>query len=374
MTIFSATLAELFFPFFLTFGVTSFILVMQRVYTLITLMVEKLFSLSDVGLMLFYLLPDVFTIAIPLGVVGAVFITVIRQSVDSEIICLRAAGKSLWSYSLPVLLFGLLWTVATAGLSVWLQPLGYQKFTELQAKIIKANADEKLRPGRFNYQFGQKVIQIGARSADNELSDIFIADRVQTGSSSIILADAGHIAVDDATKQVLFKLRNGAVYSPGSTPGVLRTVNFERLSYRLSFQPQGSSKTRRLKRTTTEALWREAQAFKPDSLAYHRWMLEFYSRLTLPLACLVFALTAIPMAIVEPRSGRSGSFLRAVFLVVTFYIIWIGFKNLVKSGKAPPEILWLPLMLVLVYGLFRLWQVNADVSILSLLARKAKGT
>lgn len=374
MTIFSATLAELFFPFFLTFGVTSFILVMQRVYTLITLMVEKLFSLSDVGLMLFYLLPDVFTIAIPLGVVGAVFITVIRQSVDSEIICLRAAGKSLWSYSLPVLLFGLLWTVATAGLSVWLQPLGYQKFTELQAKIIKANADEKLRPGRFNYQFGQKVIQIGARSADNELSDIFIADRVQTGSSSIILADTGHIAVDDATKQVLFKLRNGAVYSPGSTPGVLRTLNFERLSYRLSFQPQGSSKTRRLKRTTTEALWREAQAFKPGSLAYHRWMLEFYSRLTLPLACLVFALTAIPMAIVEPRSGRSGSFLRAVFLVLTFYIIWIGFKNLVKSGKAPPEILWLPLMLVLVYGLFRLWQVNADVSILSLLARKAKGT
>ena len=374
MTIFSATFAELFFPFFLTFSVTSFILVMQRLYTLITLMVEKLFSLNDVGLMLFYLLPDVFTIAIPLGVVGAVFITVIRQSVDSEIICLRAAGQSLWSYCLPVLLFGLLWTAATASLSIWLQPYGYQKYTELQAKIIKAHADEKLRPGRFNYQFGQKAIQIGARSADNELSDIFIADRVQTGSSSVILADTGQIAVDDATKQVLFKLRNGTVYSPGSTPGVLRTVNFERLNYRLSFQPQGSSKTRRLKRKTTAALWREAHAFKPGSLLYHRWMLEFYSRLTLPLACLVFALTAIPMAIVEPRSGRSGSFLRAVFLVVTFYIIWIGFKDLVKGGNAPPEIVWLPLFLVLVYGLLRLWQVNADVRVLSLLARKAKST
>ena len=93
-------------------------------------------------------------------------------------------------------------------------------------------------------------------------------------------------------------------------------------------------------------------------------MLELFYRLTIPWGCFVFALAAIPMAIVDTRSGRSGSFLRAIFLVLTYYIIWIGFKDMVQSGKAPAWVLWLPLLLVLSFGLFRLWQVNTDAPLL----------
>lgn len=365
MTLFAATFVELFTPFLLTFSVTGFVLIMQRLYTLARLMVDKLFTIEDVGLLLFYSAPEVFSVTIPLGVVGAVFITVIRQSVDSEIIVMQACGKSLWRFSAPILLFGLLATAIASVISVWVQPVAYQKYAELQASIIKANADEKLKPGKFNYQFGNKAIQIGARAPDNELSEIFIADRKQSASSSVIMANKGHIAVDDGSQQVMFRLRDGVVYAPGSAPDVLRTVNFKRLNYRLSFVPQGSARSGKLKRKSTASLWREAQAFRPGAISYYRWMLQFHSRLALPWACLVFSLAAIPMAIVEPRSGKSGSFLRAVFLVVTFYIIWIGFKDLVSGGNAPPGVLWLPLVLVALYGTLRLWQVGGNVSLLS---------
>lgn len=370
MTLFRSTFFELFAPFFLTFSITSFVLIMQRLYALVRLMVEKLFTVQDVGLMLGYLLPDVFAVTVPLGVVGAVFGTVIRQSVDSEIICMQASGCSLWKFSLPILTFGLLATVVTAGLTIWVQPEAYKRYTALQADIIKAHADEKLKPGRFNYQFGGRVIQIGAKSADNELSDIFIADRIQQTSSTVILASKGRIEVDDDAKQVMIMLRDGVVYIPGSVPDVLRTVKFERLSYRLSFEPQGSADSRVLKRKSTAALWTEAHAFPPGVIAYYRWMQQFYSRMVLPWACLVFALVSIPMAIVEPRSGKSGSFLRAVFLVVTFYIVWIGFKDLVFGGKAPPEILILPPLLVLAYGLLRMWQVNGNVRFFAFLLNR----
>jgi LPS export ABC transporter permease LptF len=372
MTLFRSTFVELISPFLLTFSVTSFVLIMQRLYSLVRLMVEKLFTVQDVGLMLVYLLPDVFAVTVPLGVVGAVFGTVIRQSVDSEIICAQASGCSLWKFSLPILTFGLLATVLTAGLTIWIQPEAYKRYTGLQAEIIKAHADEKLKPGRFNYQFGGKAIQIGAKSADNELSDIFIADRNQRTSSSVILASKGRIEVDDDAQQVMFRLRDGMVYIPGNTPEVLRTVKFEQLSYRLSFEPQGSGDSRVVKRKSTVALWKEAHAFPPGVIGYYHWMLQFYSRLVLPWACLVFALTSIPMAIVEPRSGKSGSFLRAVFLVVTFYIIWIGFKDLVFGGKAPPEILIMAPSLVLVYGLLRMWQVNGNVRIFAFLPNRAR--
>lgn len=365
MTFFRSTFVELFSPFFLTFSVTSFVLIMNQLYSLVRLMVEKLFTIQDVGLMLIYLLPDVFTVTVPLGVVGAVFVTVIRQSVDSEIICMQASGRNLWKFSLPILLFGLLTTAVTSTLSIWVQPAAYKKYTGLQAEIIKANADEKLRPGRFSYQFGGKAIQVGARSDNNELSDIFIADRRQVANSPVIMANTGFINVDDASKQVVFSLRNGTVYIPGDTSDGLRTVSFDKLNYRLGFEPEGSANSRVLKRKSTAALWTQAQRFKPGAISYYRWMLEFHNRLALPWACLVFALAAIPMAIVEPRSGKSGSYLRAVFLVVAFYIIRRGFKDLVFGGKAPPGILWLLPLLILAYGTLRMWQVNNNVRFVS---------
>ena len=360
MTLFRATFAELFFPFFLTSGVISFILIMQKLYTLFALMVEKLFELQDVGLLLFYLLPEIFAITIPLGVVGAVFITVIRQSVDSEIICMRATGTSIWRYSLPLLAFGLLATLFAAVFTLWLQPMSYESYAELQASIVKENAEENLVPGRFHYQFGGKAIQVGGRAPDEELSEIFIADRELSSSSSIIMADKGRIDVDDESKQVYFRLQNGAVYVTARDARVLRTVSFDHLNYRLAFKPQPSIKTRRLKWTPTLELLRQSR--KPNPKPWEpNWLLELYTRLTLPIACLVFAMAAIPMAIVEPRSGKSGSFLRAIFLVVTYYIIWIGFKDLVKGGNAPTEVMWLPLFLVGSYGLVRLWQANTDI-------------
>jgi lipopolysaccharide export system permease protein len=361
MTLFRSTFTELIFPFFLTFGVMTCILLMQRIYTLVSLMVEKKFALQEVSLMLFYLLPQILTIAIPLGVVGAVFITVIRQSVDSELVCPRTTGTSLWVYSLPILLFGLLATAVTSFNSLWLSPYLYEKYAVLEAEIIKSHADEKLVPGKFNYDFGNKAIQIGARSQSDELSDIFIAERVFTGSSTIILASRGRIEVDEASEQVFLRLREGTIYAaaPGE-PETFRTVDFGRLDYRLAFRSRGKPSFSRVKREPTLSVWEKIRPENSSSWLYWRLVVEFYTRLTLPWSCLAFSLAAIPMAIVDPRSGRSGSFLRAVFLILTYYIIWIAFKDLVKGGSAPPVVLWLPVILIGAYGLFRLWQVNSD--------------
>lgn len=361
MTLFKATFLELILPFFLTFGVMSCILIMEKVYHLVSLIVEKQFGAAEVGLMLFYLMPQVLAITIPLGVVGAVFITVIRQSIDSELVCMRASGRNLWSYCLPILLFGLIATAVTAADTLWASPYLYQKYADLQAEIIKTHADEKLVPGKFNYDFGDKAIQIGGRGKDKTLSEIFIADRVLTPTSSTIVADLGRIEVDEESKLVFFRLRNGSVYAPTENQETFRKVDFASLDYRLEFDPQGSPETQRVKREPTLAIVRRLRSADSGGHMRNRWLIELGSRLTLPWSCLIFALASVPMAIVDPRSGRSGSFLRAVFLVITYYIVWIAFKDLVKGGNAPAGVLAIPLLLVLAYGMLRLWQLDSDI-------------
>jgi len=367
MIVFRASLRELIPAFLLTFGVMSALLLLEKIYRLVTLMVERSLPVLDVLRMLFYIMPQVFAVTLPLAVVGGTFITVVRQSMDLEVISLRATGKSMWSYAAPFMVFGLLATMASASLTLWLQPLGNRNFMDLQIQLIQSRAQQSLKPGVFNYDFGDKVIRVDERLSDTEFGGIFLTDRRLAPTSSVVLAESGRIGVEDTRQDVVFRLFDGTMYMSGADPAVFRTVDFGRLNYVLGFDPSeavedssaspvggGSNWT-----LSTAGLVREIRRLEPGGERTHR-MLELYNRMTTPLSCLAFALASVPMAMVDPRFGRTSSFLRAIVLVVAYYVVWVGFKEPVYAGNAPADVLWFPPLLIGAYGMLRMWQVNGN--------------
>jgi lipopolysaccharide export system permease protein len=370
MIIFRAVFAELFPPFLLSLFIMSALLVLEKVYKLISLVVENRLRTQELGLMLVYLLPQILMVTLPLAVVGAVSITVIRHSVDSELITLRASGRSLWNYARPYFAFGLVATLITASFTLWIQPIAYRKYSDLQLEMIRYRAEEKIIPGEFNYDFGDKVIRVGGRLSPREFSSIFISDKVLRPNSPVIAAQHGTIEVDQEAKRVLFRLERGRIYTTDPDPELIRTVDFDRLNYRLDFQPSDSVETNLVWGLTTLELIQE-QRTASEGTRLLRHFLELYSRFTIPVACLAFAIAALPMSILDPRSGRAGSFLRAIFLVVSYYLVWIGFKDLAYGRNASPHVMWIPPLLIALYGLLRLWMVNADIGTLRQIFRRA---
>jgi LPS export ABC transporter permease LptF len=360
MILFRASFYELFPPFFVTFFVMTFMLVMEKIYRLVNMMVTKRLSLAEVTQMLVYLMPQSLVVTLPLAAVGAVFIVVIRQSLDSELISMRASGKSLWQYVLPFALFGLLATLAHFTLTLWMQPLGYRLFVDLQLSIIKSRAEEKLVPGELNFDFGDKVIRVGAKNENNELSDVFLADRRLGVNASVVLASRGRIVIEAAARKVVFLLKDGSIYFPGDTV-TFRQLDFADLSYVIDFEPEDTSSVNAYWGLSLPALWKQIQYSLQPAIYRQRQILELHTRLSTPWACLAFTVAAVPMAIVDPRAGRTGSFLRAIFLVVAYYILWIGCKDLIYGGRAPAELLWLAPAVILAYGLFRLWRINYEM-------------
>ncbi len=370
MIIFRAVFGELIPPFLLSLFVMSALLLLEKVYKLITLVVENRLRTQELGLMLAYLLPQILTITLPLAVVGAVSVTVIRHSVDSELITLRASGRSMWNYARAYFAFGIVATAVTLVFTLLVQPIAYRKFTDLQLEMIRYRAEEKIIPGEFNYDFGEKVIRVGGKLAPNQFSSIFIADKVLRLNSPVIAAERGTIDVDQESKRVLFRLEDGKIYVTDADPEVIRTVKFEKLSYRLDFQPTDTVETNLVWGISTLDLMREQQEKALDRNRLWRHFLELYSRFTTPVACLAFAVAALPMGIIDPRSGRAGSFLRAIVLVVTYYLVWISFKDLAYGRNAAAHVLWIPPLLIASYGLLRLWMVNEDITSLRQLWRR----
>ena len=360
MIVYRSVLRELFAPFGSSCLVLSALLLMEKVYRLVSLVVGNRLRIEELGLMLVYLLPQILTITLPLSVVGAVFMTVIRHSLDSELICHRASGRSMWSYAKPYYTFGVLTTLATAVLTLWIQPTSYARYTDLQLDMVRYRAEEKIIPGEFNYDFGNKVIHVGGKNPDKTLTSVFIADRAFGTGSAVISADTGRIEVDEGAKKVLFKLQNGQIVFQDPDPAVFRTVDFATLHYVLDFLPGEQFEGNRLWSTPTDVLVAQIQQGGPDGKRLSRLALELFFRITTPLACIAFSIAAVPLGVFNPRSGQTGSFLKAILLVVVYYILWIGFKDMAHNRIAPPEVLLLPPLLVSVYGVYRLWVADHD--------------
>ena len=75
--------------------------------------------------------------------------------------------------------------------------------------------------------------------------------------------------------------------------------------------------------------WREARV-------------ELHRRLAFPLACLVFALVAVPLGSQPRRGGRAAGTLLSVLLIGLYYSLFIAGAGMARGGKVSPWIgIWL---------------------------------
>ena len=124
MSIFAqATIFRVLPLYLISIFIFIFILSMGSVRQLITLVTERGLRVTDVMLLLVYRLPEFFSGTVPLSVITACLLTMLAFSTDSELVAMRAAGMSLWKISMPFIGVALFWTIFSAVVTLWIQPL-----------------------------------------------------------------------------------------------------------------------------------------------------------------------------------------------------------------------------------------------------------
>jgi lipopolysaccharide export system permease protein len=91
-------------------------------------------------------------------------------------------------------------------------------------------------------------------------------------------------------------------------------------------------------------------------------MAEFLWRISFPIMCVLLMLLAVPLAYVNPRSGRSANFLLALFLCIFYYNMVQVSGSWVSQSKYSLALAWWPIHLffvLLIMGLFS-WRQNVN--------------
>jgi len=368
-------ISELISPFCFGGALFTFFLVIDRIYHLTDLVITKGVPFYLVLQLLVFMLPSFLAHTLPMALLVAVLLAGGRLAGDLEIIAFKAAGVSVLRLFRPVVLAALLITAATAVLTLVVNPIANEEFQRQLFRIFQARAASGLQERVFNATFGDVIIYVEDVSASQvALRGLLVSDERDPKISRIITAREGRLLTDEANRRITLRLLNGAVNeadvlpaAPPPLPGVeqsptggaaagsrYRFTNFAVYDMSLSVDSPLKSAPRLEKPEkdlSLGALITRIGEF-PDAYRRAPYEVELHKRFAFPVAALVFALVAFPLAVRSHRGGRSIALVASLVILVSYYMLMTSLERFALAPTLPAWVaIWTPNILFGVIGL-----------------------
>jgi lipopolysaccharide export system permease protein len=286
-------------------------------------------------------LATILTLSLFIAIVG----TLSRMYRDSEMVIWFSAGRGLSALVRPLFAFAwpVLLVIALLALVVW--PWANQQTQELKDRYGRRGDLERVAPGQFQESAsGRRVFFLDKDTPDNKSGRNIFISSIERDKETVTSARSGRVDTIGDAQYLL--LSNGQRLETSLRGEGLRISEFEEHGSRVREDSwMGGNESPSKARSTLELL----RNFTPANQAELAW------RLGLALAALNFVLLAVTVSSVNPRVGRSGNLVFALFSFVVYFNLlnlgqsWIGrertsfaaFVLLLHGGTFAFATLWL---------------------------------
>jgi lipopolysaccharide export LptBFGC system permease protein LptF len=407
---------ELAIPTLLALLTVTFILLLSKIYQLISLVLQPGVQLGQVMGVLGSFLPSLLIFAAPMAILIGLFIGVGRMVLDNEVLAIRASGISLISIFFPATLGALGVSLLILALSAEIIPKmmlrGMERIQRLQISLVKS-----LEPGRFYDELGdgsgdfllrfeerdpqtrqmrgitiklvdevasaselQQTLESAQRAGGADAPRVPEVNSTETTLNAppsprlkgrektltLITSVSGDFETDwrDVDRDgrmdaaIKLKLKNGSVHKLNSERGYRDNVSirFGKAHIKLI---QSSDVTRKRYQTLSNAELRDRigdiKGVKAERRGEARRLLV--GRHTIALASFVFLLMGIPLAIWVRPSGKSWGILIAIGLMLCYFVLMeLGLSMVANDKPFGITVAFSPNLLFLALGSGFWWQ------------------
>ncbi len=314
-------LREIFFPLGVGLLATLQLLLILQLLQLNQVVFGSAVTLADLGRVTAALAPHFMVVAVPLAYMLGVQLGLGRLAGDQELLALSAAGTHpLRLYRVPLAL-GVVAAACVFALARWAEPWGLRQLNAVLNEVIKRNLQTGLTPGVFNDALPRFMVYVGSDEGGT-WKGVLIEDEVGDGAPLLALAESGH--VEDAGGEALaLRLYRGELHR--SEPKGETVARFSEGSFLVGVQDPVARQNRLMGtesalsdaqlRQRVEELLRQGK--RHDAV---RFQLEVVRRRAVPLVCVLFAILAVPLAVVA-RGVRASAYLVTIGVFVAFYVL-----------------------------------------------------
>jgi LPS export ABC transporter permease LptG len=367
-------LRELSSPFVLGLGLFTFFLVIDRIYHLTELVITKGVPFHLVIQLLIFTLPAFLAHTLSMALLVAVLLAGGRLAGDMEIVAFKAAGVSPARLFRPVLLAGVAIALATAALTLVVNPRANAEFQRQLYEMLRTRAVSGLKERVFNTSFGNVVIYVEDISASQvALRGMLVSDERDPKLTRIVTAREGRLLSDGDTRRVTLRLIDGAVNEgdivpadppkvdknepppPGGAASAARyrytVFSIYDMTLTVDSPLTGTRVDKPEKDLGFTALRRRIGELSHDAHGRVPYEAEWHKRFALPLAALIFALVGFPLAVRSHRGGRSVALVGSLAILVSYYVLMTSLEGMALREQLPAWLaIWTPNVLFAVIG------------------------
>lgn len=343
--------------FVLSFMVFTFILIMDKLFTLTSLIINKGVATLSVVRLFLYTLPSFATLTFPMAFLMGTLLTYGSMQEDNEITALRAAGVPQIRIITPLLAIALLTSIGLMYFNQEIAPLAQKRFAESYYKIAYQRPTLTIEENTFTDIGAYRLFVHRVHRITNRLSGVIIYKLDPNTYPLLITAQEGTLEKKGDT--LVISLRNGMIQRKHEQdPSKFNTVRFT--SYRFMYNLEKTmgevqDYTRSIVNMTGKELKQEAAKLKQQNISIANIQTQYYQRIAIAWACLTFVLLAAPLAIIAPRHNKAISFGMSLVLIFVFYALLAMAMSISDRGIIPSQYaLALPNIIVGGVGVFLL--------------------
>ena len=346
----------------------TLVLFLERARPLFEFLVRDSGSPKLVAYLFALVLPQALPYAIPLGVLVGTLITLSRMSSDGEITAMRAAGVSGRRVAPPILAFGFLMMLMAAAASLWLTPWSIRERIKIQNQLISGQLTAEVQARVFQEQFPNSIVYITdiPSTSNTRWHRILLFDitpSTDRGDSPRLTLATDAIAVPDAThNRIQLSLSNASTYDVSKDPSEYKVSSSPAHDMILQAKRNDDVPSRPVAEMDTGPLYKLAYSNLTDrdrerSLEAR---IELHQRLALPFACMLLALTGIPLGVGSRRAGKSSAYVLTVALALLYFTGLINAINFGRQGTIPAGLaVWIPNLVFAILGFSLLTRLEA---------------
>lgn len=282
---------------------------------------------SDVMMVMAYTVLGQLPTILALSLFVAIVSTLSRMYRDSEMVIWFSSGRGIGALLGPLLRFASPVMVAIAVLAILVWPWTNQQIQDMKQQYESRGDVDRIAPGQFQESAGgTRVFFIDKESTSDQAgSNVFIAAS-ERGTEAVTSARSARLEVINGDRFAL--LSNGQRLESSTQDGKaqLKISEFERYGTRVGSSSISTQEEQPLRARSTQELLAQPTPLNLGELAW---------RFGMTLAALNFVVLGLAVTSVNPRAGRSGNLMLALFAFVVYYNFMNLGQSWVGSGRVP---------------------------------------
>jgi len=363
-TTFFYVLKEVLYLFFIGLMTLTIILLMDKIFKLIELIVTKGTSSTQILKLLFYIAPSFLIFTIPMSVLVATLLSFGRLSSDNEITAFKASGVSLYQLFWPIIYFSVVAYLVTTFLVFYALPWGNRGFINTLYAIAQTKADIDIKERVFNDDFEGLVVYVEKVPIQGrKMEGVLIHDEREKGQSNTIFSTEGYLFNDPKSQEVVLRLVQGEIHRFELKTQTYHRIQFDTYDLKLELAKTFEAIGRKLREheMSIDEIEAKIDKMKKEGKNTASQEVELHRRFAVPFACIVFAIIGVPMGIQPSRSGRSHGFVFSILIFLGYYIALTASEMFAVSGDLPPFLAgWAPNVLFGSFGIYLLVKAAND--------------